>query len=456
MIELDYRTMYFFMFIITCMVILLYVVYILQLPVKKWFVNLFLTGKIAQTIGLVLTSYRGNIPDIFSIYIANTFLLSGICIEITSLISYDGKYRRQLISFLVLVTAVGIIVFCTVPVPLDNIRVGVATAITTLLFGVGGVHFFRYSKGSFIKKVLGIIYPLFALIQVARLVEVPFYSGNYKYLETTTVIQSIFLVSGALVLITGSIAFIFLLQEEENKKLGELNSRLKKFFSIISHDLRNPIANTKQLSSMLIQNKISTSDTVSALEHIHNSSEKTLDLLESLLLWARAEYDRPTIRPEKLDLKAMADDVIELYATNTSMKSLEIVNEIKEGTEVFADRDMLSTIFRNLLSNAIKFTPDRGKITFSTEYNGLKYIRIKIKDNGIGMSQSIADKLFDIDSKYKKEGTRDEKGTGFGLKLVKQFVDINQGQIGVTSTPGNGTTFWINLLRSEKGFGEII
>ncbi len=236
----------------------------------------------------------------------------------------------------------------------------------------------------------------------------------------------------------------------EEKELKELNENKNKFFSIISHDLRNPVKNIALMSELMLSNKESkTYDATKLAQMISSSANNLSSLLDNLLKWSRIQMNKIDIAPEEMDIHKIAIDVIRHQSINASTKKIEINNFIKPDTKVFADQNMIITVLRNILSNAIKFTDKGGKIDFySITKDG--FVEISITDNGIGMPQEIANKIFSIDFKHSTKGTNKEEGTGLGLKICKEFIDKNKGIITVNSEPKKGTSFAITLPISAK------
>lgn len=241
-------------------------------------------------------------------------------------------------------------------------------------------------------------------------------------------------------------------RQVEEKELKELNENKNKFFSIISHDLRNPVKNIALMSELMLSNKESKSyDATKLAQMISSSANNLSSLLDNLLKWSRIQMDKIDITPEEIDIHKIAIDVIRHQTINATSKKIEINNFIRPETSVFADQNMINTVLRNLLSNAIKFTDKGGKIDF---YSIVKndFVEISVTDNGIGMPQEIADKIFSIDFKHSTKGTNKEEGTGLGLKICKEFVEKNKGFITVNSETQKGTTFAITLPVSSKSY----
>lgn len=234
-------------------------------------------------------------------------------------------------------------------------------------------------------------------------------------------------------------------------KLKEFNETKDKFFSIISHDLKSPLNSLKGLLQLLEMQ----SDTLSEKELIHlaksiqHSIENLAALLDNLLQWSMSQMGQIKQEPSKVDLDALIKENISLLEINAQAKSIQIKVDTDEKKFVLADDNMTSFIIRNLLSNAIKFTPEGGCISLQEKATN-DHAYLTVEDNGIGISPEDIDKLFKIGENFTTRGTAQEKGTGLGLILCKEFIEKNNGKITVESTFGKGTKFTIALPLYQK------
>lgn len=233
------------------------------------------------------------------------------------------------------------------------------------------------------------------------------------------------------------------------EELETVNQMKNKFFSIIAHDLRNPFAGIIGIAE-IIESKLSEQNNADLLPYlkyiqmIATSSRQASALLENLLQWARSQTNEIAFDPIKLAIKNIVASNIALVQGNAFTKNISIEANLKQDSHVMADEKLLNTILRNLLTNAIKFTHPNGKITVSEEENG-SFLNIKISDTGTGISEENLKKLFRIDSKFTKVGTENEKGSGLGLILCKEFIEIQGGEIWVESEIAKGSTFTLSL-----------
>ena len=232
----------------------------------------------------------------------------------------------------------------------------------------------------------------------------------------------------------------------QNQELQNLNATKDKFFSIISHDLKGPLNSFMSFSRMLINHTDSlTKEEIQMLaREIDKNLKNLLSLLENLLEWSRSQTGNIEFNPEAVDLFELIRQNGELLATQARNKNINLTFETGVGCFVNVHKQSINTVIRNLISNAIKFTPAGGTVDVSLQQtNG--NVRLSVKDTGVGMSEDVIGKLFRIDTKYTTQGTSNEKGTGLGLILCKDFVQKNGGTIGVTSSPGQGSTFYFTL-----------
>ncbi|PKL88226.1 MAG: hypothetical protein CVV23_11400 [Ignavibacteriae bacterium HGW-Ignavibacteriae-2] len=232
------------------------------------------------------------------------------------------------------------------------------------------------------------------------------------------------------------------------RKLRELNASKDRFFSIISHDIKNNFASILGLSRLLTQplyddKPESRKDTAQIL---HTSSQKLYSLLENLLEWAKLQQDQINFGPSRFGIKAACQDIIELFKLKADEKQITLTLNIPENIGAFADQNMIKTVLRNLVSNALNFTEHGGKVALEADVEE-DYILIKVIDNGVGIAPENINKLFRIDEKHIGISTDGNKGTGLGLILCKEFVDKNNGEIWVESTLGEGTKFMFSLPR---------
>ncbi|MCG6186388.1 sensor histidine kinase [Maribellus maritimus] len=235
---------------------------------------------------------------------------------------------------------------------------------------------------------------------------------------------------------------------ERNKELSYANATKDKFFSIIAHDLKSPFAGLLGLSEVLAENAANLSEEKlnSVTRSVFTTAKNIFVLLENLLQWARLQTDKLAVSLEEVNMNEMLFETVDLLQKTASQKQITLTNEIPDGLKIYADDEMIKTVFRNIISNAVKFTSAGGEIKLSASAKSDdKWVEVKIQDNGVGMDKEQLKNLFRIGKVKSKPGTANEKGTGLGLILCKEFIDLNNGKLTVESEPGKGTLFSVFL-----------
>ena len=239
--------------------------------------------------------------------------------------------------------------------------------------------------------------------------------------------------------------------KESEKNLKQLNATKDKFFSIISHDLKNPFTSLLSISELMSNDykNLDEEDKEQGVKSIYDSAWRIYKLLENLLTWARSQSGRVKFEPVNFELDSIIEDNVMLHCELANKKDIEMETRYPDNVSAFGDPEMISTVVRNLLSNAIKFSP-RGE-SISIQIKDLKSIWIvSVIDQGVGIAPENQEKIFKIDTKFKTEGTSGEKGTGLGLLICKEFVEKNGGKIKISSKEGKGSSFSFSLPKSGK------
>jgi signal transduction histidine kinase len=231
---------------------------------------------------------------------------------------------------------------------------------------------------------------------------------------------------------------------EQKEKLDQLNTVKDRFFSIISHDLRNNLTTMKLYFDLISNKDYVPQDNGEITKQISGSVENTIDLLENLLVWASTQIKGVPIDIQKLHMHTLVQENINLLSGAAHQKNITLQNNVTEDAVAFGDIDMINLVMRNLITNAIKFTGENGLVSVhSTTENNNRIIAIQ--DNGVGMSLENMEKLFNQHLHPTTKGTANEKGTGLGLILCKDFITRNGGNIWVESAKNKGTTFFFSL-----------
>lgn len=239
--------------------------------------------------------------------------------------------------------------------------------------------------------------------------------------------------------------------EKYLEELKELNATKDKFFSILAHDLKNPFGALKNLAEILkdMYQEFSEEERTEIIDEMNKTSKKLYELLEDLLTWSRSQRGVIPFNPEEIFLKHITGNCIELLRESAKSKSINLIDETDANLKIVCDVNMITTVVRNLLNNAIKFTPENGEVKIFNEENENEII-VAVKDTGIGISDEDKPKLFRIDVHHTTIGTSQEKGTGLGLILCKEFVEKHGGRIWVESELGKGATFKFTIPKNGK------
>ena len=224
------------------------------------------------------------------------------------------------------------------------------------------------------------------------------------------------------------------------EELSKVNVTKDKFLQVIAHDLKNPV-HTILGYSELLRKKIDRYDKNKIKEIVNiidQSVRNNYALLENLTEWSRMQRGVIQFSPESFDLYTAILDANEIYYLAAERKDIKLVNKIEPDTMIYADLNMLRTIFRNLVSNSIKFSDRNSEIIIEAEKTGNEFI-ISVTDFGIGMSEEEIQSRLEKDESITKPGTDNEKGSGIGFSIVRDFVRWHKGKIMIESEPGKGT-----------------
>jgi PAS domain S-box-containing protein len=231
-----------------------------------------------------------------------------------------------------------------------------------------------------------------------------------------------------------------------NKELVDLNATKDKFFSIIAHDLKSPFQGIMGYTDILL-NEFKTLDDEEKIEFVgsvYNLTQGAYKLLENLLHWARLQTGNIIFNTDFFNLSEALKPQIYLMQESAKKKNIHVKSLLDTKIFVIADLDMLQTVVRNLISNSIKFTNPGGEIYITAEDLNEK-VQICVEDTGIGMSKENIQKLFRIGKSFSTKGTGKEEGTGLGLLLCKEMVDMHKGEIWAESEPGKGTKMFVTI-----------
>ena len=235
--------------------------------------------------------------------------------------------------------------------------------------------------------------------------------------------------------------------EKRSEELERLNQVKDKFFSIISHDLRSPINALAGLLDLLDKGAVTAEELPKHIRELKARFNHTRTLLNNLLDWTLLQMDKLNLQAAKIDIFNIVEENIQLLMS-VQNKDITIVNEVPRNALGFADSNTVNLVIRNLMTNAIKFTNDGGRVLIGAQEKASEWL-VSVKDNGVGMNSEVLKMLFDKTAPYTTRGTANEKGTGLGLILCKEFIEKNGGKIWVESAEGKGSTFFFTLPKAS-------
>lgn len=229
-------------------------------------------------------------------------------------------------------------------------------------------------------------------------------------------------------------------------ELKESNAAKDKLFSVVAHDLKTPFNSTLGLTKILAEDieVLSPPELKQLMRTLYRESMLSYELLNNLLDWSRSQLKRLNPQPRNIDLQKAVSEIAFEVENLSRAKEITLVVECPEKLMVFADPPMVHSILKNLVTNAIKFTPAGGKITIGASVKN-NFAEVCVSDKGVGIAKEQLEQLFNKVNTATTFGTDNEKGTGLGLQICKEFVELNGGQIHVTSEIGKGSSFCFTL-----------
>lgn len=237
--------------------------------------------------------------------------------------------------------------------------------------------------------------------------------------------------------------------QQQSQQLRELNHLKDKLFSIISHDLRSPLGSLITLLNLTREGFFTEEGFREVVDELSKNIGYTSELLENLLNWAQAQMQGLKVSPTVFNLHDLAEAKLGLYSEQADNKGITLRNLIESNIEVYADSAMIDLVLRNLLANSIKFCEKGSSVSVSVSQRN-KNIMISVADTGIGMNEEQVKRLFGREI-FSTRGTANENGTGLGLMLCKDFVNLNHGEIWVKSIEGVGSEFFFTIPMADGG-----
>ncbi|MCF8218797.1 MAG: PAS domain S-box protein [Bacteroidales bacterium] len=238
--------------------------------------------------------------------------------------------------------------------------------------------------------------------------------------------------------------------KKNEEQLKENVETKNKFFSIIAHDLKSPFNSLIGLSDILYQGMVENEEERTEIyKNLNKTAKEGYSLLENLLFWTRSQLGKVEHNEELFQLKYCISSVFTLLENNANLKNIQLVSYVDEDTQVWGDKNKIKTILRNLVSNSLKYSHSGSKVVVDAKKNDHDIV-ISIQDFGIGMPETMTDKLFKMGDNTKRPGTDNEKGTGLGLLISKEFVEHHNGHIWVESKKDEGSIFYVSLPLKKK------
>lgn len=243
--------------------------------------------------------------------------------------------------------------------------------------------------------------------------------------------------------------------QAQTETLQQLNDLKTKLFSVISHDLRGPMASLHSLLDLLSRKKMTPEEFISVADKLKNNLDVTQRTLENLLNWSLSQMEGIRTDPNVIDIRDTIEETCHLMNEIAGAKKIRIVNNVEDSLLVTVDSNHLQLILRNIIHNAIKFSRQE-EIIFVSASREMDFCLISVRDTGIGMSQREVETIIGSSNHFSKVGTHQEKGTGLGLLLCKEFIKLNGGEINILSTINKGTTVIFTLPLARQVEDKVV
>lgn len=234
----------------------------------------------------------------------------------------------------------------------------------------------------------------------------------------------------------------------QREELKQLNLVKDKLLSVISHDLRGPIAAVSGLLGLLKSGHLNYQELQTQSSSLNSEVQGLTYLLDNLLSWSKSQMQGINLSKENIVLSEIVDENLKIIGPMSDHKGLVIKNDIPKDCYVYTDRNLLSLVVRNLIMNAIKFTNKNGEVHIACN-TGTQQVTVAVNDTGVGIGEEDLKRLFDTQSHYSRMGTANEAGTGIGLLLCQEFLELDGGQIWAESTEGVGSSFKFTLQKGS-------
>lgn len=392
-----------------------------------------------------MLSTRESVPKPIGIILNTTINLFIVFYEVYCISYIERKFNsKHFKKYILIPTFLSILLIFYSTASISS-RITIMSLNVSIIYAFSAYILLTKKGKTKIQYLTGYIFTLASILLLVRAigaqleVSVALFSTSYML-----VIPLIFFLILNLII---PLLLIFILKEKDNLKLSELNKSKDKFFSIIAHDLRGPLGGLQQIGELLWLNNISDEKRDQLTKSLYQNSKLTFNLLDNLLKWANTNAGLIIYKPYKLNFREIVLNNVRLFNSQVKLKNIKLSCNFEKDLFVYADYDMVDTVIRNLISNAIKFTPINGIIDIIIDKIDVAQntCTIAIIDNGIGITKETLLKVFEINSIVSTFGTNKEKGTGLGLKLCKEFLTINKGNIKIESHLEKGTKVYLTL-----------
>lgn len=233
--------------------------------------------------------------------------------------------------------------------------------------------------------------------------------------------------------------------EEQKLALSKSNEDLTKVLSIISHDVRNPLAALEGFLDFQSSGELSKKDEEELRAQLQSLLKNTNKMLDDLVNWSKTKVHGEEINIQELTLGSWLTDTVSHMESLAAAKGIHLFSDYPGNERHYGDPNLMSVVIRNLLQNAIKFTPRGGQIDLKANFDN-ESLKLSVSDTGVGMSKEQIDEVFTL-SKKVGMGTQKEKGSGLGLLICEEYVKLHKGSMQVVSEPGKGSTFSVIFPR---------
>ncbi|MFA5297177.1 MAG: HAMP domain-containing sensor histidine kinase [Lutibacter sp.] len=445
MLDIDVKTLFIFSAIANIFIISLFVTYVKLYKVKNPFIHIFILSRVLGIVFLVILSLRNDVPKPFGIIVNTTINLFIVFYELYCISFIERKLdKKHFKRFLLIPVFFSIISYFFITSSESN-RISVMSFSVAIMYLYTAYILITQKGKTKIQHITGYIFSLVCLMLLTRALGAQFTVGVEMY--STNYLLALPLIFFLILNLIIPLLLLFILKEIDNLNLSELNKSKDKFFSIIAHDLRGPLGGLQQIGELLWINNVSDEKREKLTNTLYQNSKNTFNLLDNLLKWVNANTGLIVYNPSLINLNEILLNNKHLFNAQVKLKNIRLSCELDKDIIVFADMDMVNTVIRNLISNAVKFTPNGGEIKITLDkFDEINNICIVvIADSGVGIDKDSQLKIFEIDSTLSTLGTDKENGTGLGLKLCKEFLTINKGNIWMESKENKGTRVHFSL-----------